>query len=105
QYVRRDDQVQTFRREFAKQRDRLGPNHRIEAVERFVENQNSRLVRDRLREPDALSHALAVRRDFAIRGIHEIDAFDSKLAEVVCLLAIVTVDEKKRVDKLAARHT
>src|SRR5689334_6145322 len=104
QDVRRDDQVQTLGSEFAKEGDRLGADHRIETIERLVENQNCRLVRDRLRQPDALSHAFAVPSYFAIRGIDEIHAFDSKLGEIVCLLTIVTIDKEKRVNKLAARH-
>src|SRR6185369_6547734 len=82
----------------------LGAHHRIETVERFVKNENCRLVCDRLREPDALSHTLAVSRYFAIRGISKVDTLDCKLAQLVCVFAIVTMNEQKRVDKLAASH-
>src|SRR6185369_7901030 len=102
--VRRDDQVQTIGSEFAKEGDRLGAHHRIETVERLIQNQNRRLVRDRLREANALSHALAVTRYFPIRSIGEVDALDCKLGQIVRLLAIETVDEQERRNKLATSH-
>jgi hypothetical protein len=62
-------------------------------------------MRDRLRQTNALSHALAVGRDFSIPGFDETDAFERNLAQLVCSLAIETVDQQKRIDKLASGHT
>ena len=41
--------------------------------ERLVEDQQLRIVHERLRELDALAHALAVGADALVGGVHQID--------------------------------
>src|ERR1043166_9207027 len=96
--------MKSFGGELAKQRDRFRSHHRVESVQRFVENQNCGFVRDRLGEPYALPHSLAVTRNFSIGGLNEIYVFERNLAQLVRTLSIETMDQQKRVDKLASRH-
>src|SRR6185369_4494827 len=67
---------------------------------RFVENQDCRLMRDRLCQPYALSHSLAVTRHFSICGFDEVHAFECELAKLVYALAIVSMDQQERIQKL-----
>src|SRR5262245_62006212 len=97
--------MKSFGSELAKQRDRFGTHHRIETVKRLVENQHGWLVRNRLCEAYTLPHSFAVCRDFSIPGFQETDAFERNLAQLVCSLTIVAMDEEKRVDKLSSGHS
>ena len=53
----------------AEQRDRLGPHQRVQAVQWLVEHEYFGIVRDRLRQPDALPHALGIRRHLPVRRL------------------------------------
>ena len=57
----------------ANQPDRLAAAERVHARQRLVEDQQLRIVDDRLRELDALAHALAVGADLLVGGVHQID--------------------------------
>jgi hypothetical protein len=63
-----DDDVPPLGAEFLKQGQRLCARHGIEPVQRLVEDEDLGIVADRLRELDALPHALAVGGHFAMRG-------------------------------------
>ena len=67
--VARDDQVQTFCRQLAKQRNRLRPNHGIQTIQWFIKNEHQGLVCDRLRQSDSLAHAFAIGGYLSIGGI------------------------------------
>ena len=56
------------------QADRAPPHERIHAAQRLVEDQQLGIVRDRLRQLDALAHALAVAADLLVGGVQQIDA-------------------------------
>src|SRR6185369_14253447 len=105
QDVRRDDQMKPFRGELAEQRDRFRAHHRIETVERLIENQYGRLVGDRLCQPDTLPHSFAVTCNLPIGSFQEIYAFERNVAQLVCTFAIVTMNHQERVDEFSAGHT
>ena len=44
--------------------------------ERLVEDQQLGIVHDRLRQLDALAHALAVGADLLVRGVDQVDALE-----------------------------
>ena len=44
-------------------------NQRIETVQRLVQHQQVGIVRDGLRQPHPLPHALGIRRDLAVRRL------------------------------------
>jgi len=54
----------------------LGAGQWIEAVQRLIEDQDARTMRDRLRQFDALPHAFAVACDAARRCFAQADAVD-----------------------------
>ena len=62
--------------QFAEQRDGFGAHQRIEAVQRLIQHQHPRIVRDGLRQLDPLPHAFAVAGDFAVRGFGHAHALD-----------------------------
>src|SRR5690348_13228166 len=61
-------------------------------------------MRDRLRQPNTLSHTLAVRRHFSIAGFDKTDAFERYLSQLVHSFRTEAVNRQVRFDKLAARH-
>ena len=52
--------------------DRLAPRDRVHAPERLVENQQLRVVHQRLRQLHALPHALAVAADLLVGRIEQV---------------------------------
>ena len=56
----------------AEQRDGFGARHGVQAVERLVEHQHLRIVRDGLRQLDALPHAFAVGGHGAVGGLRHV---------------------------------
>ncbi len=74
QDVARDDDALARAAPVLDQPDRAAARERIHAGERLVENQQLRLVDDRLRELHALAHALAVGADLLVRRVEQIDA-------------------------------
>src|SRR5215216_5577569 len=97
--------MKSFSGELAEQRNCFRAHHRIETVERLIENQYGRLMGDRLCKPDTLSHSFAVTCNLSIGSFHETHAFQRNLAQIVRAFAIVTMDHQKRIDKLSSRHT
>ena len=49
------------------------PHQRVHAAQRLVEDEQLGVVHDRLRQLDALPHALAVAADLPVRGVDQID--------------------------------
>ncbi len=56
--------------------DGFGTGQRIEPVERFVEDDDLRIVRGGLGEFGALAHAFGVGGNGAVAGFHEADSFE-----------------------------
>src|SRR2546423_7576566 len=105
QDVRRNDQVKSFGSKFTKQRNRLRTDHRIETVERFVEDQDRGLMRDGVGQTNALPHAFAVGRDLSVRGVEQIDSLQRNVSQLVSAFAIEAIHQQIRVNKLAAGKT
>ena len=58
----------------------LRAHQRIHAGQRLVENQQLGIVHQRLRQLDALPHALAVGADLLVGGVHQIDRARARAA-------------------------
>src|SRR5579863_3051448 len=71
-----DDHVAALRGGFAKQSNHLRSRKRVQPVQRLIEHQNFRIVRQSLREPNALAHTLAVAGYFPMRGLTQVHALD-----------------------------
>src|SRR5262245_3648370 len=104
QDVARHDQVQTFLRELAEEPDRFGARHRVKPVQRLVKNHDRGLVRDRLGQPYALAHALAVSGDFAVGGLDQVNAFDRAPGLLLARPGRQAVNRKQTFDELVAGH-
>jgi len=74
--VAREDHEPALVGELPEEGDGLGARHGIETVERLVEDEDPRIVGQRLREADALAHPLAVGGHLAPRGIGQIGPLD-----------------------------
>src|SRR6266851_534808 len=72
----RNNDVTTVCRRRAKQSDHLGTSQRVEAVQRLVQDQNSRVVTQGLSEPDSLTHPFAITGDVADCSIGKIHALN-----------------------------
>ena len=62
------------------QPDRPAPHQRIHAGQRLVEDQQLGIVHERLRQLDALPHALAVGADLLVRGVEQVDRVERAVA-------------------------
>ena len=87
------DDVAALVGEFAEQRDGLGAHQGIEAIERLVEHQHARIVRDGLRQLDPLPHALAIPGDLAMRGVAQVHAAEATLGS---LAVVMRMPERRR---------
>ena len=74
QHVRGDEHGAALGAEPADQLDHVAPLHRVEAVERLVEQQQLGRVDERLGQLDALAHALREAADPPLGGVLEPDA-------------------------------
>src|SRR6266436_3648509 len=83
----------------------VGPHHWIETVERLIQNQNRRLVCDRLRQSNPLTHAFAVCSDFTISCREQIDTLQSDFGKIISLAAGKSGHLQKSADELAAGHS
>src|SRR5258708_18582228 len=72
----RNNHVTTVCRRRPKQSDHLGASQRVEAVQRLVQDQNSRIVTQGLSEPDSLTHSFAISGDVAVCGVGKIYALN-----------------------------
>jgi len=97
-----EEHVAPLLRERLEERDRLGARHRVEAVERLVEDDDLRVVRDRLSETDALAHPLAIPRDAAARGFLEADLRDRVGGLGLRVGAGQAVEEQRRPHELVS---
>ncbi len=77
QDVAGNDHITTLPRRRAKQRDHFRAGERIQAVQRFVQHQHFRVVGQRLRQPDALPHPLAVASNIPFGSIDQIHTLNS----------------------------
>ena len=77
---------------------------RIHAGERLVENQQLRLVDDRLRELHALAHALAVGADLLVRRVEQIDAGQRPPRRFHRVFLVVAVQADQRRHPFEAGH-
>ena len=71
------------------QADGLAARERIHAGQRLVEDQQLGIVRERLRQLDALPHALAVGADLLVGGVDQVDQLERPLAPPSRGLALV----------------
>ena len=69
------------------QADRLAPQNRIHPGKRLVEDEQLRIVHDRLRHLDALTHPLAVRADLLAAGIRQVHVLERPAREPLGLVA------------------
>ena len=76
QDVARDDDALAGAAPVLDHADRLAPRDRIHARQRLVEDQQLRIVRERLRHLDPLAHALAVGADLLVGRLGELDVLD-----------------------------
>src|SRR5258705_10202830 len=59
---------------------------------------------NRLREPDALAHALTIGGDFSIPGLNKIYALERNLSQLVCFLLLQAVYQQERINKFSSRY-
>src|ERR1044071_2264300 len=97
--------METCSRELLEERDYLGTRERIESVQRLVEDEDIRVVRDGLREPGALPHPFAVASDFPIGGVEQSDALKRSFGSLAGVTPAVSVNGQQRADELEARYT
>ena len=84
------------------ERDRFRASHRIKAVERFVENQHGRMMRNGLSQANALSHPFAVARHFAPCHLRHSGAFQGFACELRCLVAAKTMKPQRPINEVVA---
>ena len=84
--------------------DGLAPPERVHARERLVEDQQLGIVDERLRQLDALAHALAVGADLLVGRLHQVDAPSARPRRVVGLLLREAVEADQRRDPLEPGH-
>jgi hypothetical protein len=100
QHVAGDHDVTAFGRIALEEGDRLGPDQRVQAVERLIEDQDSWVVGDRLSQPDPLAHPLAVRGDLAVRGLDQADLSDGPGGQVPALGSGASGQTEEGIDEL-----
>ena len=76
----------------------------IHARQRFVEDQQLRIVDDRLGELDALAHAFAVGADLLVRGLHQIDRGQRRARRLVGFLLAEAVQPHQRAHPFEPGH-
>ena len=96
QHVAGDDDVLALRGELAEQSDGFGAHQRIQTVQRLIQHQHRRIVRDGQRQLDPLAHALAVPRDLAIGGVGHAQALDRRAGQAVAFLLVEAEQPQKR---------
>ena len=82
QDVARDDDALAGAAPVLDHADRLAARDRIHAGQRLVEDQQLRIVHERLRQLDALAHALAVGADLLVGGVDQVDRLERARAAV-----------------------
>ena len=80
----------------AEQPNRLAPRERIHPGQRLVEDEQLGLVRNRLRELDALAHAFAVGADALVGGVLQIDLLERRHRRVGGLAIAEAVQAQQR---------
>src|SRR5579859_5948266 len=102
--VARNNYVTTVCRSRAKVGNHFGTSQRIEAVHRLIQDQNSRAMTQRLRQPDALAHSFAIPCDVAPCRFDEIHPLNGPPGELLCRLGVGASKPEKRIDKLKSRQ-
>jgi len=102
--VARDDDVLAGARPVLDEPNGLAAHQRIHPGERLVEDQQFRIVDERLRQLDALPHALAVGADLLVRGVHQIDALNRAFRRGIRVAVVEAVEAHQRGDPLEAGH-
>ena len=77
---------------------------RIHARQRFVEDEQLRIVHDRLRQLDALPHALAVGADSLVRRVDQVHLFERGLGGSSRRRVVEAVQPHERGDPLESGH-
>jgi hypothetical protein len=72
-----DQQMHSLPAKLFKERNGFGARHGVQSIQRLVEDQHSGPMRNRLREPNLLTHAFAVARNLAARCVAKLYAFEA----------------------------
>ncbi len=102
--VARDDDVAPVGRPVAKEANRLAARERIHPGQRLVEDEQFGLVRERLRQLDALAHALAVGADALVGGVLQIDLLERRHRGVGGLAIAEAVQAQQRRHPFVTGH-
>ena len=102
QNVAGDDDVHALLGDGFKERDGFGASHGIEAVERFVENQHRRMMRNGLSQANALAHAFAVACDFAAGDLRHAGALEGFVRELGGLIVAKSVKTQRPINEVVA---
>src|SRR5579862_2956794 len=104
QHVAGDDDALAGATPFPDEADRFAPGERVEARQRLVENQELRIVRQRLRHLDALAHAFAVGPDLLAGGVEQVDGFQGAPGAERRLPLLQSVQPHQRGNPLETGH-
>ena len=104
QDVARHDDALAGAGPLADQADRLAARDRVHPPQRLVEDQQLRVVDDRLRELHALAHPFAVGADLLVRGVEEIDDSERAPRGLGRLGVAEAVEPDERADPLQPGH-
>ena len=102
QNVAGDDDVHSLLGDGFKERDGFRARHGIEAVERFIENEYRRMMRDGLSQANALAHAFAVASYFAAGDLGHARAFEGFVGELGGLIVAKTVETQRPINEVVA---
>src|SRR5580693_3229990 len=97
-----DDDVHPLFRDGFEQCDRFGASHGIEAVEWLVQNQHRRMMRNGLRQANALTHPFAVARHFAPGHWRHTSALEGLVCELGRLVVTETVEPQRPINEIVA---
>src|ERR1700676_680 len=82
--------------------DRFRAGHGVEAVERLVENQHGRMMRNRLSQANALAHPFAVTGHFAAGGLRHAGALEFFVRDFRSLIVAKAVKTQGPIDEVVA---
>src|SRR6185436_16206476 len=102
--VTREEDVRAALAERAQELEHLAPSERVEPGHRLVEHEELRLVRDRLRDADALAHALRVGGDAVVHARGHREALERALCTRLRLLRGIAAEPQEQAHDLVPGH-